>query len=142
MLGAAPALSAAIPRLNVHAVEGRQARAVFADIAAQKAAGALGRIVVIHTGDNGIVAPADLRAALASLASCIRVLVITDRVPRDWEAPNNATLRGVTGEFRNAVLVDWHAASEGHRDWFFRDGLHLTAAGAQAYAALVAAKLR
>ncbi|MDH4421896.1 acetyltransferase, partial [Bacillus cereus] len=36
------------------------------------------------------------------------------------------------------VLVDWYAASAGNQAYFEPDGVHLTKAGAEAYAALVA----
>lgn len=141
MLGAAPELRAVITHLSVSAIEGRQARDVFADIARHEAAGTLGTCVVIHTGDNGIIAPADLARVLASLSDRSRVVVLTDRVPRDWQAPNNDTLRTVTPRFRNAVLVDWYGIANPHRDWFYADGLHLRPSGAHAYAEAVAAAL-
>jgi hypothetical protein len=137
MLGATADLSAAIAHLNVSAVEGRQARDVFADIAKHRAAGALGGDVVIHTGDNGIISPDDLSSTLDSLADRKRVVVLTDRVPRDWQGPNNEILHNTVGRFRNAVLVDWCAIANSHRDWFYKDGLHLRPPGAQAYVAAI-----
>jgi hypothetical protein len=139
MLGAAAAMGAQIPHLDMDAVEGRQARAVFADISAWRADHRLAPTVVIHTGDNGIVSPTDLSNVLHSLADRRRIVVLTDRVPRDWEAPNNQTLRSVVSRFPNAVLVDWYHESAGHSDWFYDDGIHLRPAGARAYAQLVAA---
>jgi hypothetical protein len=43
--------------------------------------------------------------------------------------------------YPNAVLVDWHAASIDHPDFFWGDGIHLRPEGAQAYAQLIAASL-
>jgi hypothetical protein len=142
MLGAAVQLRAVITHISVSAVEGRQARDVFADIAAHKAAGTLGACVVIHTGDNGIIPPADLSGALASLRDRSRVVLVTDRVPRDWQAPNNDTLHAVVARFPNAVLVDWYAIANPHRDWFYKDGLHLRPPGTRAYADAVAAAVK
>jgi hypothetical protein len=141
MLGAAPQLRATIAHVSVSAVEGRQARDVFADIAQHQVAGTLGACVVIHTGDNGIIAPADLSRALASLHDRSRVVVLTDRVARDWQGPNNDTLHAVVPRFPNAVLVDWYGIANPHRDWFYRDGLHLRPPGQRAYAEAVAAAL-
>jgi len=138
MLGATPDLTAAIAHLNVSAVEGRQAREVFADIGRHRKAGTLGICVVIHTGDNGIISPDDLSSTLNSLADRARVVVVTDRVPRDWQGPNNDILHGTVGRFHNAVLVDWYAISNRHKDWFYKDGLHLRPPGAQAYASAIA----
>jgi hypothetical protein len=142
MLGATADLSAAIAHLTVSAVEGRQARDVFADIAKRRAAGSLGSVVVIHTGDNGIISPDDLSSTLDSLGKCRRVVVLTDRVPRDWQGPNNEILHNIVGQFRNAVLVDWYAIANSHRDWFYKDGLHLRPPGAQAYVAAITNALR
>jgi peptidoglycan/LPS O-acetylase OafA/YrhL len=142
MLGAAPELRAVIAHISVSAIEGRQARDVFADIAQHEAAGTLGTSVVIHTGDNGIIPPDDLSRVLASLRDRTRVVVLTDRVPRDWQAPNNETLHAVVARFPNAVLVDWYTIANPHRDWFYKDGLHLLPPGARAYAVAVVAALR
>jgi lysophospholipase L1-like esterase len=68
--------------------------------------------------------------------------VLTDRVPRDWQDPNNDILHSTVGRFGNAALVDWYALSKHHKDWFYEDGLHLRPDGAQAYAAAVAAALK
>jgi lysophospholipase L1-like esterase len=54
-------------------------------------------------------------------------------------APNNEVLADGAGRYPNrAVLVDWHAESVGHPEYFW-DGLHLTPPGARAYADLIAA---
>ncbi|HEY1971612.1 MAG TPA: acyltransferase family protein [Pseudonocardia sp.] len=140
MRNAAPALAAAIPHLSVSAIEGRQAREVFADITRQRAAGTLGPTVVIQTGNNGIIAPDDLSATLASLSDRKRVIVVTDHVPRDWEGPNNDILHATVGHFRNVILVDWHNLADHHQDWFW-DGIHMRPSGARAYAAAIAAGL-
>jgi hypothetical protein len=142
MLGAATQLQSQLKDVTVDAVEGRQARAVFADIRKAHADGALAPVVVIHTGDNGIISAAELASTLHLLADRRRVVVLTDRVPRDWERPNNATLARVTARYPNTVLLDWHRKSGGHSNWFYRDGLHLCAAGAGGYARLVAAAVR
>jgi hypothetical protein len=142
MLGASPELAAAIAHLTVSAVEGRQARDVFADIANRRQSGTLAPSVVIHTGDNGIISPDDLSSTLSSLSNRRRVVLLTDRVTRDWQGPNNDILRSMVGRFHNVVLVDWYAVSNRHKDWFYNDGLHLRPSGARAYAAAVAAALR
>jgi peptidoglycan/LPS O-acetylase OafA/YrhL len=142
MLGASPELAAAIPHATVSAVEGRQARDVFADIADRRQSGTLAPNVVIHAGDNGIISPDDLSSVLVSLGNRRRVVLVTDRVARDWQGPNNDILRSMAGRFRNVVLVDWYAISNRHKDWFYNDGLHLRPPGAQAYAAAVAAALK
>jgi hypothetical protein len=48
---------------------------------------------------------------------------------------------GVT-RYPNTVLVDWNAASAGHPEFFWDDGIHLRPAGAQAYAHLIAGQIQ
>jgi len=137
MLGARTALAARLPNINVDAVEGRQARAVFGDIDKRLTGGTLAPVVVIHVGNNGIISADDLRALLQQLSSRQRVVVLTDRVPRDWQGPNNSVLAKVVQGVKNAVLIDWYGASASHPEWFYEDGLHLRPPGAAAYAAMV-----
>jgi hypothetical protein len=141
LLGAASALAQNLPGVSVDAVEGRQARAVFADIDARRQAGTLGPVVVIHAGDNGIISQSDLVDLLRRLAGVRRIVVLTDRVPRDWQNPNNAVIAASVHSVGNAVLLDWYKISANHPDWFYADGLHLRPTGAAAYAALVSAAI-
>jgi lysophospholipase L1-like esterase len=137
MLGAAPALAARVRPLHLDAVESRQAYALLDDITAQHAAAALAPIVVIHTGTNGIIDPAQLTRTLTLLRDRHRVILLTDKVPRDWEAPNNHTLRAAARRFGNVTLLDWHSISTAHPGWFWNDGIHLNPTGAAAYAQLI-----
>jgi peptidoglycan/LPS O-acetylase OafA/YrhL len=142
MLGAATNLISDIPGIQVSAVEGRQARTIFADIAIRRAQHTLAPIVVIHTGDNGIVSPDDLNSTLISLRDRQRVVLVTARVPRDWQGPNDATIEKAAKKFTNVVVVDWYAKSNGQASWFYGDGLHLRPDGAAAYAALIRTAVR
>ncbi|MCW2538735.1 MAG: peptidoglycan-N-acetylmuramate O-acetyltransferase [Frankiales bacterium] len=143
MLGAQPELLQTLGRdgsgCRVSAVEGRQPYVTLDQVRALHSAGGLSPIVAIHTGNNGIISPADLASTLSQLKDRARVVLLTDRVPRDWQAPNNATIRQVARRFQNTVVLDWYAQSNGHRTWFYDDGLHLRPAGADQYAKLVKA---
>ena len=70
------------------------------------------------------------------------MVLLTDRVPMDWQGPNNATIPRVAKRYRNVVLLDWYAHSNGSRDWFYADGLHLRPDGAGHYAQLLLAAAR
>ena len=137
LLGARTALGSIAAHLDVDAVEGRQPYEVLDDVLARAKDATLQPDVVIHTGNNGIISPDQLRTTLAALRDRTRVVLVTDRVPRDWQDPNNATITGVAKGFRNVVVLDWHTLSAGRNDWLYSDGLHLTPAGARAYARLV-----
>ena len=41
----------------------------------------------------------------------------------------------------NASVIDWYSKSDGHRDWFLDDGVHLTEVGRKAYADLIEASV-
>jgi peptidoglycan/LPS O-acetylase OafA/YrhL len=137
LLGAAPALVKLDGKASVDAVEGRQAYVVLDDVVSQHQKGQLGPVVVIHTGNNGVIKPAQLASVLAELADRRRVVLLTDKVPRDWQDPNNATLTAVAGQFANVRVVDWLTISSAHPEWFYADGLHLKPNGAAAYAQLI-----
>ncbi|OJV23524.1 MAG: hypothetical protein BGO26_12530 [Actinobacteria bacterium 69-20] len=141
LLGAAPAVKAAVGSLSLDAVVGRQAWDTLADVATAEKAGKLAPIVLIHTGNNGIISPKQLAATLASLASRTKVIVMNDHVDRTWQGPNNRTIASMTGHYPNVVIVDWNAAAAAHPSWFGPDGIHVNPSGAQGYAALVAAAI-
>jgi len=141
MLGAVPALKAAIAGIDVDAAVSRQAFAGLELLRGRAASGQLGDAVVIHLGNNGAFTAQQVDQMMAVLAGTRRVVFVTVKVPRPWEAPNNAMLADEVGRFPNAVLADWHGASAGQPDFFWGDGIHLRPAGAAAYANLVAAAL-
>jgi hypothetical protein len=137
LLGAQDALRGIARRLDVDAVEGRQPYEVLDDVTTRAKDGSLQPYVVIHTGNNGIISPDQLRATLAELRDRARIVLLTDRVPRDWQDLNNSTLASVGNDFANVVVLDWYARSAGHPGWLYSDGLHLTPGGTRAYARLI-----
>jgi lysophospholipase L1-like esterase len=70
------------------------------------------------------------------------VVWINVAVPRQWQDRNNRTIASYAARYANVRLVDWHAASEGHRDLFANDDIHPNARGARLLASLVADALR
>ena len=139
LLGAREALRAHSPQTVVDAVVGRQAQELLNDVVAAHRSGQLRKVVVIGTGNNGIIDPAQLDRTLALLRDRSKVVLINSRVPRAWQQRNNQTLADASRRGANVVLLDWHQLSAGHPDWLAADGLHLTAKGVTAYVALVLA---
>jgi len=136
LLGAQSALQATGARVSVDAVEGVQAYQVLGDVNDARTGGQLSPVVLIHTGDNGVIDPGQLASTLDRLRDR-RVILFNDRVPRDWESPNNHTISHVGGRYANVTLIDWHSISGSHdSDWLYGDGIHLTPDGATAYAHL------
>lgn len=142
MLGARAALDQHFPGGTLNAVEGRQADPILRDVEDDAAAGRLNPLVIIGVGDNGYIDPASLRQALGCLGKVKRVIVVNNRVGREWQNANNRTIARVVPKFGNATILDWHAASAKHPSWFYDDGIHLTPRGAAAYSALIAGAAR
>ena len=99
--------------------------------------------VVVHLGNNGTVDRDDVDAVMAHLAGVPRVVFVTVQLSgtRPWEGQANGEIRATPGRYPNAVVADWKAASEGHPDFTRSDGIHMSPAGAGAYAATIAAAL-
>jgi peptidoglycan/LPS O-acetylase OafA/YrhL len=109
-----------------------------------RAQGALGRIVVIHLGNNGPVSPGDIDAAMREVPDVQNVLLVTVRVDKSWQNSVNQTLRDGAARWPQIQIVDWYAYSSGHGDWFQADGTHFRTSsgpGANAYADLIAGSI-
>jgi peptidoglycan/LPS O-acetylase OafA/YrhL len=137
MLDAAATLKVACPGTEVYAVVGWQAKSVFAELDALRAAGHLGARVVIETGTNGIVSPKELDTELTALADRRQVIVVNNHMARPWEPPNNAMFPAVVKAHPNAVLVNWDVVANAHPNWLTTDGVHLKQAGRGPYAQLI-----
>jgi peptidoglycan/LPS O-acetylase OafA/YrhL len=138
MVGAAPALQARLgPSGFIDAHIGRQFADGIAVAQRFRDEGRLGRVVVVHLGDNGPIRPSEVDALLAQLDSAQAVLLVNVRVTRDWQAEVNQTLADAAGRHPKAKLVDWFAFSAPHAEWFEHDGTHVKPAGAAAFADLI-----
>jgi peptidoglycan/LPS O-acetylase OafA/YrhL len=125
-------------KVDLYAGIGRQAGGVESSIRTVAAAGDLRPRVLIHVGTNGNLTEDELDGMLDAVTGAQRVVLTTIRVPRPWQDRNNEVITKVAATYPNVVVADWHGTSEGHRDWFVTDGVHLTATGAKNYNALIA----
>lgn len=92
--------------------------------------------VVLHTGTNGLYSAGTLNEIVAQMAhlGVHKVYLLNVRGPMGWEGLVNKYIAEVAQNWPQlVVLVDWHAVSGGHPEWFIDDGVHLTQTGAQAY---------
>jgi hypothetical protein len=118
-----------------------QAAPIIRDL---RARGALGRVVIIHLGNNGPVSNSDVDAVMGELNGMPNVLLVTVRVNRSWQDEVNQTLRAAAARYPTVQIVDWYARSAGHGDWFQGDGTHFKTSsgpGANAYADLLAGSI-
>jgi peptidoglycan/LPS O-acetylase OafA/YrhL len=141
MLGARGALQAAIPGMVVDAVVSRQFAHAIAVLESYKAQGLLPSIVVVHLGTNGRFGDGEFDHMMSVIGPERQAYFLTSRVPRSWEADVNGHLASGVSRHTNAHLVDWNRFSACHHDWFARDGYHVTAHGANEYAAFVRAHI-
>jgi peptidoglycan/LPS O-acetylase OafA/YrhL len=142
MLGAAPQLKGVLGDDSyIDARVGRQFREAVSMVDAWAASGQLGNTVIVHLGNNGTVDADTVDAVLDRLGNVPKVLVVNVRVDRAWQDSVDAILAARVPAHKNAALVDWFAASDGHPEYFYDDQTHLRPAGAQAYAAMIKAAL-
>jgi lysophospholipase L1-like esterase len=137
ILDAKPYLEENISGVYVDGHVGRQmwqAGDVLRDLKRNKQ---MGNQVVLELGTNGSFNSKNLKAVLDGLKDKSRVYLVTVRVPRPWERTVNKALTDASSSYSNVSLIDWNQASEGHDEYFEKDGVHLTAEGSEAFAALV-----
>jgi len=138
LLGARSAVRRAIAGVRVDASVARYPGAFLGRLTKLRRAHALGPVVVLHPGTNGVIPESMMRDMLTRLADREQVIVVNDAVRRSWARRNNAVMAQAVKDFPNAVLVDWHAVAADHPEYFVSDGVHLTPQGAAAYASLIA----
>jgi peptidoglycan/LPS O-acetylase OafA/YrhL len=138
MQGAAPALQARFgPQLVLEATVGFQM--VDAPELVQRLAdeGRLGDVVVLHLGANGPF-PDEVIDEIVAIAGRRPVLLVNVKVPRRWEAEVNDRIAAAAERHPRVAVVDWRTVSESEEGLLWRDGHHLTPAGAERYADLIA----
>jgi len=142
LVDAQGALAAAVPGIEVDAAVSRQWGEGEPLVAAARARGITGTVVVF-LGTNGPIAASDVDAMMAAAQGVQRVVFVTVHVDQPWQDPNNAVLAAGVARYPNAVLADWYALSTPHPEWFYSDGTHLPIGGpgARALAALIASKV-
>ena len=140
MLGAAPQLQAG--GLIVNAEVSRQGKGVAEVVEFMRAAGLIGRTIVIQTGTNGSVSYDTFARIMAQLPpdQTPNVVFLTVKAPRGWIADNNTRIRNLPNIFPNVTVVDWEVASGMIAGELSRSdgGIHLATANAkQFYANLI-----
>lgn len=98
--------------------------------------------IVVHLGTNGVINDGQFDRAMAASEGVPKVVFVTIQLPPSYsyEASNNDVLRRGAARW-NAAIADWNALSNANPEYVARDGYHMTASGARAYAQLVAGTL-
>ncbi len=142
LVATAPVLANALQRVEVDASIGRQVDEGIEILERRRQAGTLPQVVVVNLGVNGPLHSAQFERAMAALRDVERVIWVTVTVPRPWEETTNQVLHKQVPRYANAVLVDWHRISAGHKKLFWQDGYHPRPEGAKLYAELIADAVR
>jgi hypothetical protein len=137
MRGAASPLRAA--GFTVDAIESRQFGDYLDALRAINASGQIPQVVVVHLGTNGSINEKDAHEFFQLLADVPKVIVLTNWVDREWTDGNNDLILALPSEFPNVTPAYWHQlAPECPGDCYAAsDGYHLSADGADYYAALI-----
>ena len=104
--------------------------------------GRMGDVVVISLGNNGPMSTEQFEAVMAEVTDVPRIIWFNQHEPRSYEEPNNRVIAAGVARHPNTELIDWHALGNANPGWFSSDGIHLSGAGRQAMADLIAARLR
>ena len=134
MLGAAPQLGRRGFEVDVRGC--RQMSEGLAVLSARRRAGSLPDVVVVALGTNWTVTTDQIRAALRILGPERVLGLVTPPEVGGVASSDQAAIRAAGRRWKLRVKVlDWVAKSAG-RSWTW-DGMHLTPAGAAAYARLL-----
>lgn len=140
-LGACDELASAFPSGAVDCAEGRGVTSASKKFATYVAQGVVGTNVVLAVGNESPLSQDELESFVSSVGDGRTLWLVNDRANAQWQDDNNEILAHVADEHDNVHLIDWHASSQGHSDYFSGDGTNLSTTGAQAYAALISAAI-
>jgi hypothetical protein len=139
MIQGAQALAKDLGPVRVDAAVGRHVADGVEILQERAAAGDMAGTVIVQLGNNGPFRAGEFDAAMEAMRDVPLVVWVNVRVPRDWEAHNNRVIASGVAKYPNARLVDWHAATEGRSELFWKDGYHPRPEGAELYADLITA---
>ncbi len=96
----------------------------------------LGRVVLMACANNGNVSAKFVDKTMAVAGPLRKVVFITAKVPRSWEAPNNQIIRDSMKRFKNARMFDWNFFAVTLPESYFAPGdhYHLNGPGVPYYA--------
>jgi len=98
--------------------------------------GVVGDIVILDSFSN---VPADEATMTSLIESCgdRKVYLVNVRIPEVEQEQINQTLDRYAEKYDNVTLIDWYSYSEGHDDWIYPDGEHLTPEGQPYYVDMI-----
>lgn len=101
----------------------------------------LGQTVVVAIGTNGVITAEDFESIMSILENK-QVVWVTPRGEKTWIRDSINILRKEVPKLANAKLADWAKLSAKQTKWFVSDGIHVSEAGAEALAGLLAESIK
>ncbi|WP_229054267.1 acyltransferase family protein [Aeromicrobium sp. Leaf350] len=134
----APVLAGRRPGTTAVAAVGWQYGDVATAIRQTAAAGQLQQTVLIATGTNGIIDPADLEALLTNELAGRQVALVVPSVPgRSWSEQAMQTVGAAAAAHDNVHLVDWNIVATQNAGLTASDGVHPNAQGQNVFNDLI-----
>lgn len=133
---ATPAIKKVLPNAVVDGKTSRQIQRGPEVFARYKNQGIRPRVLVYALGSNGVLYGDRLVQNLIDTAEGRPMFLVTIRDPNPLQDINNEILNRLANNNPNVGIIDWWAASEGHREYLVDDGTHPTNAGAAVIANL------
>ena len=96
----------------------------------------VGNIVVLDSFSN-IPATDDTMKKLIEACGDRHVYLVNVRIPEVEQEQINEQINKFVKKYDNVSLIDWHSYSEGHDDWIYPDGEHLTPEGQPHYVDMI-----
>ncbi|MGW3797548.1 acyltransferase family protein [Dermacoccus nishinomiyaensis] len=119
-----------------HAAKSQQANAVLEQVMAAAKAGTIrSDVVLLHTGDNGVV-PQEMLAKTLDALKDERVVLVLPKTTLGTQKQALHAIREAAKGRPWVHLVDWYGASKDHPEYFI-DGVHPTLAAMPVYISLV-----
>lgn len=133
---ATPAIKKVLPNAVVDGKTSRQIQRGPDVLAKYKNQGIRPRVLVYALGSNGVLYGDRLVQNLIDTAEGRPMFLVTIRDPNPLQDINNEILNRLANNNPNVGIIDWWAASEGHREYLVDDGTHPTNTGAAVIANL------
>lgn len=138
LLGASPSILTVQPDYVIDAKVGRQLVQAGSVLDSLEAQGLLRQTVVMELGTNGAFSVEKGQELINRLGSGRTIYWVTVYGRElGWQEASNATIRQLAAQNENVHIIDWSQAVSGHPEWLCGDGIHLNAAGRDAYANIV-----
>jgi len=143
MVGARDRLAARLgPGFSMSARVGRQAGEFVEIVQRLKREGHRPDALIVQMGNNGPLYSDEMRSLQKATSEVGELFLIDDHAPVSWVGESNHALAEAAADWPHTTLIDWSAAAAAGGEKLFWDGIHLTPAGAGAYARLVSSAVR